>query len=107
MRFLSILSVRRMWMVGALLGGLGGATVARADGDGERAVLARLSHELSALESLIAEAEAQATPDARIKFQYAWLRQDVQRVRAGIQDHVDVPRAEPRTLAPLRGDYRR
>lgn len=107
MQGLAIFSMRNAVAMGVLMAGLAGATVARADGDGERAVLARLSHELSALESLIAEAEAQATPDARIKFQYAWLRQDVQRVRSGIQDHVDGPRAEPRTLAPLRGDYRR
>jgi len=107
MRSLSIISVRHLVLVGALLGGLGGVTVANADSDGERAVLARLSHELSALEPLLAEAEAQATPDARIKFQYAWLRQDLQRVRAGIQDHVEVPRAEPRTVPPLKGDYRR
>lgn len=106
MRVLSIFSVRHGLVLGVLVGGLGGATMANADSDGERAVLARFQHELSALGPLLAEAEAQATPDARIKFMYAWLRQDLQRVQAGIQDHMDVPRSEPREIKPLRGNYR-
>jgi len=77
-----------------------------ADTDGERAALARIAHELEALEPLIREAEAQANPDARIRLRYDWLRQDLSRIRQGIQEHIDVPRAEPRTVPPLRGDYR-
>ena len=79
--------------------------VASADGEGE--ALARVAHELEVLELLIREAESQASPDARIRFRYDWLRQDLARVRLGIQEHIDVPRAEPRTFPPLRGDYRR
>ena len=48
-----------------------------ADADGERAALARINHELQAIEPLIAEAASQANPDARIRFQYDWLRQDL------------------------------
>ncbi len=80
---------------------------ARADADGERAVLARITHELQAIDPLISEATAQANPDARIKFNYDWLRQDLDRIRLGIQAHIDAPRSEPRTFSPLRGDYRR
>ena len=80
---------------------------AAADTDGEHTELARLVHELDALEPLIREAEAQANPDARIRFRYDWLRQDLSRVRQGIEEHIEVPRAEPRTFPPLRGDYRR
>ncbi len=80
---------------------------ALADTDAERAALARIAHELETLEPLIRTAEFQANPDARVCFRYDWLRQDLARVRLGIQEHIDAPRAEPRTFPPLRGDYRR
>ena len=91
----------------AALLGLAGATQATADADGEREALARLAHEIEALTPLVTKAEAQANPDARIRFRYEWLRQDLERVRTGIQAHIDAPRAEPRKVEPLRGDYRR
>ena len=78
-----------------------------ADTEAEREALARLAHELEALEPLIRTAQSQAEPDRRIRFRYDWLRQDLLRVRQGIQDHIDAPRAEPRTFPPLHADYRR
>ena len=78
-----------------------------ADADAERDALARITHELEVLEKLISKAESQAEPDSRIRFRYEWLRQDLSRIRQGIQEHIDVPRSEPRTFPPLRGDYRR
>ena len=78
-----------------------------ADADGERAALARIIHELQAIQPLITEASSQANPDVRIRFQYDWLREDLDRIRLGIQEHIDTPRSEPRTFPPLRGDYRR
>ena len=78
-----------------------------ADADGERAALARIVHELQTVEPLITEAASQAIPDARIRFQYDWLRQDLERIQRGIQEHIDAPRSEPRSFPPLRGDYRR
>jgi len=94
-----------------LIIGLLGATLpvqfAVADADGERAALARIIHELQAIDPLITEAASQANPDARVRFQYDWLRQDLDRIRLGIQEHIDAPRSEPRTFPPLRGDYRR
>ena len=80
---------------------------ANADADSEREVLARISHEIKALNPLISQAASQSNPDARIRFQYDWLQQDLDRIRLGIQDHIDTPRSEPRTFPPLRGDYRR
>ena len=85
---------------------LGISPIALADTDAEREALARLIHEIRALEPLIATAEAQATPDARIRFRYEWLRQDLERIRKGIRDHLDAPRNTPRPFPPLRGDYR-
>jgi RAQPRD family integrative conjugative element protein len=81
--------------------------VAIAEVDAERATLARIHHELKTIEPLITEAASQANPDARIQFQYDWLRQDLNRIRRGIEEHIDAPRSEPRTFPPLRGDYRR
>ncbi|MCG8023943.1 MAG: RAQPRD family integrative conjugative element protein [Candidatus Thiodiazotropha endolucinida] len=90
-----------------LLGILLPVQFALADADGERAALSRIVHELQSLEPLIAEASSQANSDARIRFQYDWLRQDLIRIHLGIQEHIDAPRSEPRTFPPLRGDYRR
>ena len=78
-----------------------------AGAEAEREALARLAHELQALEPLIQDAETRADRDARIRFQYSWLRQDLRRVREGIEDHLRNPSAEPRRFPPLRGDYQR
>lgn len=85
---------------------LPGAGPVLADPDAERDALTRLGHEIVALEPLIATAESQANPDARVRFRYDWLRQDLERIRTGIRDHIEAPRNAPRTVAPLRGDYR-
>jgi RAQPRD family integrative conjugative element protein len=95
------------WLAVILVMGLVfGLSPAMAHPDAEREALARLIHEIEALEPVIATAESQASPDARIRFRYDWLRQDLERVRTGIQEHIDAPRNEPRTVPPLRGDYR-
>jgi RAQPRD family integrative conjugative element protein len=83
------------------------ARPAFADAGGERAKLAQLIRELEALEPLMNEAAAQANPDTRIRFQYGWLKQDIDRITLGIREHIDAPRSEPRTFPPLKGDYRR
>lgn len=78
-----------------------------ADVDGERDALLRLVHELESLEPLIVEASRAADRDARIRFQYEWLRDDLETVRRGVEAHIDVPAVNPHSAAPLRGDYRR
>jgi len=83
------------------------AVPAHADTDAEREALARLSHEIEALEPLIGQAETQADPGARIRFRYDWLRRDLARIRAGIADYVLDVRERPRDIPPLKGDYRR
>lgn len=79
----------------------------QADADAERTVLAQLAHELDALIPLITKAQAQANPDTRIRFQYHWLKQDINRMQRGIREHIQAPRTEPRSFPPLKGDYRR
>ncbi|MCB1763874.1 MAG: RAQPRD family integrative conjugative element protein [Gammaproteobacteria bacterium] len=94
-------------LVFGLLGTILPVQFANADADGERELLARITHEIEAIKPLISQAVSQANPDARIRFQYDWLRQDLDRIKHGVQDHIDAPRSEPRTFPPLRGDYRR
>ena len=82
------------------------ATAASAT-EAEREVLARLVHELEVLETLVSEAERAADLTGRYSFQYPWLREDLTRVRLGIESHLGAPRREPRVFPALRGDYQR
>ena len=79
---------------------------ALADADGERAALAQLAHEMDTLAPLIKKAQAQSNPDSRIRFQYTWLNDDLERMKAGIRNHINAPRTHPRSFPPLKGDYR-
>jgi RAQPRD family integrative conjugative element protein len=98
---------RHLWLPSFLIIGLVVTQQAFADADAEREALAKVIHELNALESLINRAEANAEQDSRIRFRYDWLRQDLKQIKDGIQSHIDAPRAQPRSFPPLRGDYRR
>lgn len=106
MQFDGIPAVRTIILFQVIVFGLA-SPLGFADADTERESLARIIHELEVLEPLLAEAKAAADPDARIRFRYDWLKQDLERIRQGIAEHIDAPRAEPRAVAPLRGDYRR
>ena len=98
---------RQFWPSTFLILGLCVAPAAFADADAEREALAKIIHELNALEPLIKRAEANADQDARVRFRYNWLRQDLNQIKDGIQSHIDAPRAQSRSFPPLRGDYRR
>ena len=100
------MSCRHRQIVGLIIG-LAMAPALYADADAEREALTRIVHELRAVESLITQAQAQADNDARVRFQYDWLRHDMDMLKDGIQAHIDSPRAQPRSFPPLRGDYRR
>lgn len=100
------MSCRHRQIVGLIVG-LALAPALYADADAEREALTRIVHELRAVESLITQAQSQADNDARVRFQYDWLRHDVNLMKDGIQAHIDSPRAQPRSFPPLRGDYRR
>ena len=88
------------------LGVLLSTTQAFADSDGERAALARLVGEIDQLAPLLSEAEAKADSKDRVRFGYAWLREDLDKVKAGIRSHLDRPRTEPQAVEPLLGEYR-
>lgn len=74
--------------------------------DAEREALARLAHELVALEAMAREASLSAPAMARVQFRYDWLIADLRLMERGIREHLDAPR-QPRPVIPLKGDYRR
>jgi len=80
---------------------------ASADDTPEREQLAVIARQLELIDRL-AEHTAHTAPQerARYHFDHARLRKDLQRVRAGIQDYLTPPRAQPRDPVELSGDYR-
>ena len=74
----------------------------------EREQLAVLARQLDLIDRL-AEHAAHTAPQerARYHFDYARLRADLKRVRAGLQDYLVPQRAQPRDPMPLAGDYTR
>lgn len=92
---------------GTLAAGLGASFPARAaDAATERAQLAVIVRELNLIDRLAANAEAVAPEQSRYHFDYPRLHADITRVRAGIQDYLNPPRAQPRDPAVLSGAYR-
>ncbi|AZE54517.1 hypothetical protein C4K03_2362 [Pseudomonas synxantha] len=71
----------------------------------------RLSALLRQLDQIERRAEASARlprdDNSRYHFDYTRFRDDVQRMRQGIRDHLSPQRAQPRDPLPLSGDYRR
>ena len=85
--------------------GSSATNVAVADPQGERAELVRLINELDRLDALIAQAEAGAVTTQRVRFQYPWLRADLEKVKAGIREYLDSVPVTPHVPPPLAGDY--
>ena len=78
-----------------------------ADIDAEKAKLALIIHELETITPLIAEAETLVNKGDRIQFQYEWLARDIERIKSGIQAHINAPRIHPRNFPPIDSNYRR
>ena len=100
------LSIRLGFLVLAALSAAGSIGLAIAANDEEKAGLVQLVHELDALEPVISEAQNKALVDTRIRFNYGWLRSDLNYVKSGIQEYLASPGNEPRKYPPLRGGYR-
>ncbi len=91
----------------ALTIALAGASPASAgDASAEHEQLAALARHFDLIDRL-AEHAANTAPQerARYHFDYARLRADLKRVRAGLQDYLVPQRAQPRDPVPLAGDY--
>lgn len=73
----------------------------------EREQLALLTRQLDQINRQVEDLSAQPTQArARYHFDYPRLLDDLQRVRAGIQDYLTPQRAQPRDPTPMLGDYR-
>ena len=72
----------------------------------EHEQLAALARHFDLIDRL-AEHAAHSAPQERTRyhFDYARLRADLKRVRAGLQDYLVPQRAQPRDPVPLAGDY--
>jgi len=89
--------------------GLQPAIAADASDDAaEREMLAAVTRQLELLDRF-AEHAAATAPQGRTRyhFDYARLRADLERVRAGVRDYLVPQRAQPRDPVPLAGDYTR
>jgi len=70
--------------------------------------LAALLRQLDVIERLTEDSARLPRDDtSRYHFDYARFRDDLQRMRQGIRDHLSPQRAQPRDPLPLQGDYRR
>lgn len=74
----------------------------------EHAQLAALVRQLDMLDRLAEHSATLPRPDgSRYHFDYARLREDIERVRSGIHDYLRPQRAQPRDPVTLVGGYRR
>lgn len=76
----------------------------------EREQLAALARQIELADRLANhladQAASTASPElVRYHFDYARLRADLKRIRAGLQDYLAPQRAQPRDPVPLTGDY--
>lgn len=75
----------------------------------ERENLSLLLTQLNQVESTLRRAEEQASvaPDSRFFFDYSQAYADIRAIRTGIEQYLTPSRAQPQTVLPLAGQYRR
>lgn len=101
-------SVRHIAFAVAFAAGMSVGPSAKAgDSATEHADLATIVRELNLIDHLALESKSAAPHDGRYHFDYARLDSDLARIRAGINDYLSPPRAQPRDPIALSGDYRR
>jgi len=73
----------------------------------EQTQFSLILQQLDTIERLATRAEAASTdePDARYRFDYPRLTQDIQHIRQGVQGYLSPSRAQPRDPAELIGEY--
>ena len=73
----------------------------------EREQLSLVQQQLDTMERLATRAKTASTaePDARYRFDYPRLSQDIQRICQGVRDYLSPSRAQPRDPVELVGDY--
>lgn len=76
-----------------------------ADSTQENITLSRISNILNAVYPLIDKAQKESDKNKRIKFQYTWLKKDIQKIQSGIAQKINEKDIEPRVVAPLSTKY--
>jgi len=76
-----------------------------ADGDLERSNLEKFVAEIDFLIERVDQIQQTPISDQRIIFNYQYLRSDLQKIKAGIRDHLNRSLATGRRIKPLKGDY--
>jgi RAQPRD family integrative conjugative element protein len=98
------------WLLGiAAAAGLSLCHPSAADADLENAQLAALVRQLDLLDRIAEQSASAPTPASgtRYHFDYARLRNDVKRIRTGIEEYLRPRRAQPRDPYVLSGEYQR
>ncbi|MCW2478042.1 RAQPRD family integrative conjugative element protein [Candidatus Symbiopectobacterium sp. NZEC135] len=87
---------------------LGSSFSAHADTPAQSQDLAAALRQLDALERLVVQSASRTPAELgeRYYFDYPRLRDDLDRIRIGIQSHLTPSRAQPRDPAELKGNYR-
>lgn len=80
-------------------------TISLADTSIANQDLQRAINELEAAKVYIQQAKEQSPPNQRVVFHYGWVLSDIDKVEGGIQQKFNMPRIQPRDIAPLKGDY--
>lgn len=78
---------------------------AHADTETENTALIRIINILNLLTPLINQAEQAQDKRTRIQFRYDLLRRDVNQIKQGIDQKLNPPTIQPRTVQPINGDY--
>lgn len=73
----------------------------------EKRYLARLLQEIGTLKQLSHAAEHYQSKNTRNneRFRYDWLREDLNKIEHGLREKLHLPQVQPRTVAPLKGEY--
>jgi RAQPRD family integrative conjugative element protein len=88
-----------------LAAGFSASPLSAADSDLENEQLAALVRQLDILDRLAAQSALSSNTTNRYHFDYARLRQDVARMRTGIEEYLSPRRAQPRDPDSLSGEY--
>ena len=97
----------RYFIAVPLLVASGRQAVLASDDTAEHERLAAIVRQLDMIDRLAEHAARRSPPGhTRYHFDYERLREDVEHVRAGVQDYLVPQRAQPRDPVELRGDYR-
>lgn len=98
---------RRDVLTSVLAASLSLCARASTDADVERDLLGTILRQLDVLDRLVQQSALSATSGGgRYHFDFARLRNDIARIRAGIEDYLSPRRAQPRDPNALNGDYR-